>query len=127
MTMKKILLAALLGGFFMSALAIEPPDDVQPRVVQIQLYCVPTMSRMAEIISDTWGESGVVVMEMSATTTIAIFTNEDHTSTSVVVSRTDKNETEHCLAWSGTSPDGFGFVVNPEPIFPEKKPDGTET
>jgi hypothetical protein len=65
-------------------------------------------------------------MEMSATTTIAIFTNEDHTSTSVVVSRTGKDETEHCLAWSGTSPDGFGFVVNPEPIFPEKKPDGTE-
>jgi hypothetical protein len=43
-----------------------------------------------------------------------------------VVSRTGKDETEHCLAWSGTSPDGFGFVVNPEPIFPEKKPDGTE-
>ena len=125
--MKKILLATLLGGFFMSALAIEPPDDVQPRVVQIKLYCVPTMSRMAEIISDTWGESGVAVMEMSATTTITIFANEDHTSTSVVVSRTEKNETEHCLAWSGTSPDGFGFVVNPEPIFPEKKPDGTET
>jgi len=108
-------------------MAIEPPDDVQPRVVQIKLYCVPTMSRMAEIISDTWGESGVAVMEMSATTTIAIFSNEDHTSTSVVVSRTEKNETEHCLAWSGTSPDGFGFVVNPQPIFPEKKPDGTET
>jgi len=126
--MKALALATgLMAGFFMPALAIEPPDDVQPRVVQIQLYCVPTMSRMAEIISDTWGESGVVVMEMSATTTITIFTNEDHTSTSVVVSRTDKNETEHCLAWSGTSPDGFGFVVNPEPIFPEKKPDGTET
>ena len=108
-------------------MAIEPPDDVQPRAVQIQLYCVPTMSRMAEIISDTWGESGVAVMEMSATTTITIFANEDHTSTSVVVSRTGKDETEHCLAWSGTSPDGFGFVVNPEPIFPEKKPDGTET
>jgi len=108
-------------------MAIEPPDDVQPQVVQIKLYCVPTMSRMAEIISDTWGESGVAVMEMSATTTITIFANEDHTSTSVVVSRTGKDETEHCLAWSGTSPDGFGFVVNPAPIFPEKKPDGTET
>ena len=108
-------------------MAIEPPDDVQPRVVQIKLYCVPTMSRMAEIISDTWGESGVAVMEMSATTTITIFSNEDHTSTSVVVSRTEKDETEHCLAWSGVSPDGFGFVVNPAPIFPEKKPDGTET
>ena len=108
-------------------MAIEPPDDVQPQVVQIKLYCVPTMSRMAEIISDTWGESGVAVMEMSATTTITIFANEDHTSTSIVVSRTGKDETEHCLAWSGTSPDGFGFVVNPEPIFPEKKPDGTET
>ena len=107
-------------------MAIEPPDDVQPQVVQIKLYCVPTMSRMAEIISDTWGESGVAVMEMSATTTITIFANEDHTSTSVVVSRTGKDETEHCLAWSGTSPDGFGFVVNPAPIFPEKKPDGTE-
>ena len=120
-------LALILALFAAPVLAIEPPDDVQPQVVQIKLYCVPTMSRMAEIISDTWGESGVAVMEMSATTTITIFTNEDHTSTSVVVSRTDKNETEHCLAWSGTSPDGFGFVVNPEPIFPEKKPDGTET
>ena len=120
-------LALILALFAAPVLAIEPPDDVQPQVVQIKLYCVPTMSRMAEIISDTWGESGVAVMEMSATTTIAIFTNEDHTSTSVVVSRTGKDETEHCLAWSGTSPDGFGFVVNPEPIFPEKKPDGTET
>ncbi len=119
-------LALILALFAAPVLAIEPPDDVQPQVVQIKLYCVPTMSRMAEIISDTWGESGVAVMEMSATTTIAIFTNEDHTSTSVVVSRTGKDETEHCLAWSGTSPDGFGFVVNPEPIFPEKKPDGTE-
>jgi len=122
---KKLLLALML--LVSPVMAIEPPDDVQPQVVQIKLYCVPTMSRMAEIISDTWGESGVAVMEMSATTTITIFANEDHTSTSVVVSRTGKNETEHCLAWSGTSPDGFGFVVNPEPIFPEKKPDGTET
>ena len=120
-------LALILALFAAPVLAIEPPDDVQPQVVQIKLYCVPTMSRMAEIISDTWGESGVAVMEMSTTTTIAIFTNEDHTSTSIVVSRTDKNQTEHCLAWSGTSPDGFGFVVNPKPIFPEKKPDGTET
>ena len=120
-------LALILALFAAPVLAIEPPDDVQPQVVQIKLYCVPTMSRMAEIISDTWGESGVAVMEMSATTTITIFANEDHTSTSIVVSRTGKNETEHCLAWSGTSPDGFGFVVNPEPIFPEKKPDGTET
>jgi len=119
-------LALILALFAAPVLAIEPPDDVQPQVVQIKLYCVPTMSRMAEIISDTWGESGVAVMEMSATTTITIFANEDHTSTSVVVSRTGKDETEHCLAWSGTSPDGFGFVVNPEPIFPEKKPDGTE-
>ena len=123
--MKNLLLALAL--IVTRVMAIEPPDDVQPRVVQIKLYCVPTMSRMAEIISDTWGESGVAVMEMSATTTITIFANEDHTSTSVVVSRTGKDETEHCLAWSGTSPDGFGFVVNPEPIFPEKKPDGTET
>ena len=123
--MKNLLLALAL--IVTPVMAIEPPDDVQPQVVQIKLYCVPTMSRMAEIISDTWGESGVAVMEMSATTTITIFANEDHTSTSVVVSRTGKNETEHCLAWSGTSPDGFGFVVNPEPIFPEKKPDGTET
>ncbi len=122
--MKNLLLALAL--IVTPVMAIEPPDDVQPQVVQIKLYCVPTMSRMAEIISDTWGESGVAVMEMSATTTITIFANEDHTSTSVVVSRTGKNETEHCLAWSGTSPDGFGFVVNPEPIFPEKKPDGTE-
>ena len=123
--MKSLLLSLALIAT--PVMAIEPPDDVQPRVVQIKLYCVPTMSRMAEIISDTWGESGVAVMEMSATTTITIFANEDHTSTSVVVSRTGKDETEHCLAWSGTSPDGFGFVVNPEPIFPEKKPDGTET
>ena len=123
--MKKLLLSLAL--IVTPVMAIEPPDDVQPRAVQIQLYCVPTMSRMAEIISDTWGESGVAVMEMSATTTITIFANEDHTSTSVVVSRTGKDETEHCLAWSGTSPDGFGFVVNPAPIFPEKKPDGTET
>jgi len=123
--MKKLLLSLAL--IVTPVMAIEPPDDVQPQVVQIKLYCVPTMSRMAEIISDTWGESGVAVMEMSATTTITIFANEDHTSTSIVVSRTGKNETEHCLAWSGTSPDGFGFVVNPEPIFPEKKPDGTET
>jgi len=122
--MKKLLLSLAL--IVTPVMAIEPPDDVQPQVVQIKLYCVPTMSRMAEIISDTWGESGVAVMEMSATTTITIFANEDHTSTSIVVSRTGKNETEHCLAWSGTSPDGFGFVVNPEPIFPEKKPDGTE-
>ncbi len=123
--MKSLLLSLALIAT--PVMAIEPPDDVQPRAVQIQLYCVPTMSRMAEIISDTWGESGVAVMEMSATTTITIFANEDHTSTSVVVSRTGKDETEHCLAWSGTSPDGFGFVVNPAPIFPEKKPDGTET
>ena len=123
--MKSLLLSLALIAT--PVMAIEPPDDVQPQVVQIKLYCVPTMSRMAEIISDTWGESGVAVMEMSATTTITIFANEDHTSTSVVVSRTGKDETEHCLAWSGTSPDGFGFVVNPAPIFPEKKPDGTET
>ena len=56
-------LALALALIAAPVMAIEPPDDVQPRVVQIQLYCVPTMSRMAEIISDTWGESGVVVTQ----------------------------------------------------------------
>jgi len=72
--LKNILLALAL--IVTPVMAIEPPDDVQPQVVQIKLYCVPTMSRMAEIISDTWGESGVLMVESSTKTNNTIFKNE---------------------------------------------------
>ena len=53
MTMKKILLAALLGGFFMSASAAdpdEPPEGMYQQPVRLLLNCFDSFARVVEAL-----------------------------------------------------------------------------
>ncbi len=139
MIMKKILLATLLGGFFVTAFAADPdkpPEGMYQQHVQLLLNCFSTFGRLSEVLGDYWGETAVVLSRMSDTTTILLFSNRDRTSSTVVVSKAYKNEEEACILWSGESKpvegpggtmSGTSFSLNPNPIFPDKKELGTGT
>jgi len=132
-------IAAILGGFFVTAFAADPdkpPEGMYQQHVQLLLNCFSTFGRLSEVLGDYWGETAVVLSRMSDTTTILLFVNRDRTSSTVVVSKAYKDEEEACILWSGESKpvkgpggtmSGTSFSLNPNPIFPKKKELGTGT
>ena len=123
MTMKKILLAALLGGFFMSASAAdpnEPPEGMYQQPVRLLLNCFDSFAKVVEVLAEHWQEVPVLMSHMSKTSTIILFTNRERTTSTVVVSKAYKDTEEACILWSGESHDnpGMSFSLNPNPVFP---------
>ncbi len=119
------LLAASLGGFFMPAKAEQPPlpNDAYVQTVPMLLQCVSSFPRMMDLLADH-GEIAIALMHMSARSSIAIFTNEKRTTSTVVVMRKEKHKEEVCILWAGKSTagdDGIGmsFSLNPNPVYPE--------
>ena len=123
----KLLIAALLSGFFVTAVAQQAPEDMVSRPVQMLLHCVSSythpnpMSRMTEILGNQWGEAPVAMMELSKNSSAIMFTNRDFTTSSIVILRINKDNSESCLLWSGSSQSGLGWSLNANPVFPPKK------
>jgi len=124
-------IAALLGGFFMSALAEDrtPPDDVTMHSVQIQIYCVPTMQRMMGLLLEKFSEVPVAMGMLNQNDSWLITTNRDATTSSILIAKRNKEETSVCLVWSGDSQGvpGLTFSLNPSPQFPEPEIEGFGT
>jgi len=129
MTMKKILLAALLGGFFMSALAEDrtAPDDVTARLVRMQIYCVPSFERMATLLAERFSEVPVAMGRLTENDSFLIFVNQERSTSTIVISKQRKEEVEVCMVWSGKAEPGSTFVLNGSPQFPEPKVEGFGT
>jgi hypothetical protein len=126
MTKMKVLLAGLLAGFFMSAQAEQPslPNDAYEQTVPMLLHCVTSFPRMIDLLADH-GEIPIALMHMSPRSSIAIFTNEKRTTSTVVVMRQEKYKEEVCVLWAGKSTPadngvGMSFSLNPNPVFPEE-------
>ena len=115
------LLATLLGGFFMPALA-EP----EPRVVQLRIVCTETMGEMAALLKEKFSEQIVAVGEFSPEAMFAIFASPDRSSSSIIILKNGPNDKSACLAWSGRASPGNSFVVFDEPPV-EPEPEGTGT
>ena len=120
-------LALLLALIASPAQAEQPPmpDDVYAQTVPILLQCVTDFPRMMDLLAD-YGETAVALMHMSPRSSIAIFTNEKRTTSTVVVMRKEKHKEEVCVLWAGKSTPGdngvgMSFSLNPNPVYPEVK------
>ena len=115
--MKKFLIAALMGGFFMSAQAQQLPDDVYPLEVDMQLACVNSFSRIIEILQEVYSEIPMVMSHLSPSETFVLFVNESMTTSTLVITKRFKDREESCILWGGQS-NGSSFSINPTPTFP---------
>lgn len=118
-TIKKILIAALVGGFFSSAHSQQLPEDVYPLEVDMQLACVNSFSRIIEILEEVYSEIPMVISHLSPSETFVLFVNETMTTSTLVVTKRFKDREESCVLWGGQS-NGTSFSINPDPAFPVK-------
>jgi len=108
-------------------MAEEPPTDVIPRFVQMQIFCVPSFERMATLLSDKFGEAPIAMGQLNETDSFLIFVNEERSSSTIVIAKQRKEEVEVCMVWSGRTEPGLTFALNPSPQFPEPKIEGFGT
>lgn len=118
--MKKLLLALVFVASPVMAQTAPKPPDMYDLKVPFLLHCVKSFGRMVEILAEDFGEAPIALSHMSPTSTLVIFTNEDRTQSTVVITKRDKTREESCMAWSGSS-DGMSFSINPNPEFPKPK------
>jgi len=121
--MKSLLLAIALSfiGTPLLAQELKPrPDEMYDLQVPIGLHCMPSFASIIDVLARDFGEAPVMMAHMSQTTTMVWFTNKDHTTTTLVVTKKGSDSEESsCIMWSGSSPSGMGFSLNPNPEFPE--------
>ena len=119
--MKKILLALALAAS--PVMAQNPPIGIKPITVQMQLFCAESFEFLMNVLAADFKEYPVMMGYLkegqSQAHTLIYFTNKEKTQSTLVVSKTSKDKEEACIIWSGESPSGMAFSVNPNPEFPE--------
>lgn len=101
---------------------IPQPEGMYSLQVPIQLNCMNDIASLIESLAKDFSEAPVMMAHMSPTTTMIWFTNKDHTSSTLVVTKKKGDAEEACIMWNGSSPEGMGFSLNPEPNFPKPQP-----
>ena len=123
--MKKLLLTGLLAGFFMSAQGQQtPPPGIKPMTVPFQIFCADSFEFLMNVLGADFGEAPVAMgylKEGENPTTMVWFTNKDNTRSTIVVTKKTKYDESACILWSGGSPSGMAFSVNPDPQFPSEE------
>jgi hypothetical protein len=119
--MKKLLLALAL--VVSPVMAQNPPIGIKPVIVNMQLFCADSFEFLMNVLAADFKEYPVMMGYLkegqSQAHTLIYFTNKEKTQSTLVVSKTSKDKEEACIIWSGTSPSGMAFSVNPNPEFPE--------
>ena len=127
--MKRLALILTLIATPVFAGQLKPPPDMYQQTVPFSLWCVTSVARMIEILSDDFSETALLLSHMTSRSTLIVFSNSDFSSSTYVASRLKEDGTEEvCVLWSGSSEPGLSFSLNPDPVFPEgeKKKDGIE-
>jgi len=119
-TFKKILIAALVGGFFMSAHSQQSmPEDMYEFAAPMTFMCVDSFSRIMDILKTDYLEIPMVMSHLTQSMTLVLFVNRDRTTSTVVVTKRTKEKEQACIVFGGAS-NGTSFSVNPNPVFPVK-------
>jgi len=108
----------LLAAFLLTQLPM--PDDMYTFDVPFQLACTPSFTSMVEHLEKDYGEIPMVMSHMSLDTTIVLFVNKEQTTSTLVVTRSNKDREEACILWGGQS-NGTSLSINPNPVYPEEK------
>ncbi len=125
-------LALLLALIAAPALAQQPPPPgIKPIMVPFQIFCSDYgFDHLMNVLAVDFGEAPVAMgylKEGDNPTTMVLFTNEKNTRSTIVITKKTKYDESACIVWSGGSPSGMVFSVNPDPQFPpEPKKEGME-
>ena len=119
--MKKLLLA--LSLLVSPAMAQSPPEGIRPVMVKMQLFCADSFDFLMNVLAIDFQEAPIMMgylKEGDEPNTLVYFVNKDKTQSTLVVTKKNKVREEACIIWSGKSPSGMSFSVNPEPYYPEE-------
>jgi len=108
----------LLAAFLLTQLPM--PDDMYTFDVPFQLACTPSFTSMVDHLEKDYGEIPMVMSHMSVDTTIVLFVNKEQTTSTLVVTRSNKDREEACILWGGQS-NGTSLSINPNPVYPEER------
>jgi len=108
----------ILAAFLLTQLPM--PDDMYTFDVPFQLACTPSFTSMIEHLEKDYGEIPMVMSHMSVDTTIVLFVNKEQTTSTLVVTRSNKDREEACILWGGQS-NGTSLSINPNPVYPEER------
>jgi len=119
--MKKLLLA--LSLLVTPVMAQSPPEGIRPVMVKMQLFCADSFDFLMNVLAIDFQEAPIMMgylKEGDEPNTLVYFVNKDKTQSTLVVTKKNKVREEACIIWSGKSPSGMSFSVNPEPYYPEE-------
>lgn len=120
--MKKLLIALV----FISAplMAQNPPIGIKPVIVNMQLFCADSFEFLMNVLAADFKEypimMGYLKEEPNNAHTLVYFVNKEMTTSTLVVSKKNAGTEEACIIWSGKSPSGMVFSVNPNPMFADE-------
>ena len=119
--MKKLLLA--LSLLVSPVMAQSPPQGIKPVMVQMQLFCTDSFDFLMNVLAVEFQEAPIMMgylKEGDEPNTLVYFVNKDKTQSTLVITKRNKVREESCIIWSGKSPSGMSFSINPEPYCPEE-------
>ena len=120
--MKKLLLALAL--VVSPVMAQNPPVGIKPLKVQMQLYCADSFDFLMNVLATDFSEypvmMGYLKEEPANSHTLVYFVNKEMTASTLVVSKRSADREQACIIWSGKSPSGMAFSVNPNPMFADE-------
>ena len=119
--MKKLLLA--LSLLVSPAMAQSPPEGIRPVMVKMQLFCADSFDFLMNVLAIDFQEAPIMMgylKEGDDPNTLVYFVNKDKTQSTLVITKKNKVREQACIIWSGKSPSGMSFSVNPEPYYPEE-------
>ena len=119
--MKKLLLA--LSLLVTPVMAQSPPEGIRPVMVKMQLFCADSFDFLMNVLAIDFQEAPIMMgylKEGDDPNTLVYFVNKDKTQSTLVITKKNKVREEACIIWSGKSPSGMSFSINPEPYYPEE-------
>jgi len=124
------IVALILAMLVTPAMAQEsPPPGIKPMTVPFQIFCADSFEFLMNVLGADFAEAPVAMgylKEGENPTTLVWFTNKDNTRSTLVVTKKTKYDESACILWSGGSPSGMAFSVNPDPQFPAPLKQGNE-
>ena len=120
--MKKLLIALA----FISAplMAQNPPIGIKPVIVNMQLFCADSFELLMNVLAADFKEypimMGYLKEEPNNAHTLVYFVNKEMNASTLVISKKSKDREQACIIWSGKSPSGMAFSVNPNPMFADE-------
>ena len=105
-------------------IAQNPPAGIKPVIVNMQLFCADSFEFLMNVMAADFQEvpvmMGYLKEEPNNAHTLVYFVNKEKTTSTLVVTKKSKDREQACIIWSGKSPSGMVFSLNPDPDFPEK-------